>query len=213
MDMNEMMNQLASNPQMMAQLVQTMQQNGMIPPNMGQPRMPMNWNMPTNPMAMMWGNNLATMMSNMNTQNNAQSAQNQGNQQPSSQTAQTENMVSSVRVVKSPNEIKADEILMNGNISLFLQDDLNVVYGKRWTNNGTIDNMRFIRETDDAQNESVSKKDASTENVNLDVDAILGKISEVIDGKLDQFVKDYSLEKRGATKSGNSKKGAEENGN
>lgn len=214
MDMNEMLQQLANNPQMltqMVQLVQTMQQNGMIPSNLPQQRTSMNWNMPTNPMVAMWMNNMASMMNNMNGQNNSsQPSQNQNTQQPSQQSSQMENVVSSVRVVKTPDEIKADEILMNGNISLFLQDDLNVVYGKRWTNNGTIENMRFVREVDNTQNTTDTEPTRVNVENNLDIEAFLNRVSDLIDGKLDDFKREYSLDKRGSVKTGNNKKGVEE---
>ena len=213
MDVNEMMNQFRANPQMAAQFIQLMQQNGVLPPNIGQsPGGMMNWNMPTNPMAAMWWNNMMSSMGNPNNQNNSQPAQNQtqSQNQTNVQPQQMENKVSTVRVVKTPNEIKADEILMNGDISLFLQDDLNVVYGKRWTNNGTIDNMRFIREIEPDQNIE-EKQNISSTTTNFDAEALMGQISKVVEGKLDQFVKDYSLGDRNTSKV-NTKKGVEENG-
>lgn len=211
MELNELMNQLRSNPQAAAQFIQLMQQNGILPPNIGQP----NWNIPTNPMSMVWWNNLVNLLNNMNNQNNLQPAQNQNQPQQAGtqpQPQQTDNKVSSVRVVKSPNEIKADEILMNGDISLFLQDDLNVVYGKRWTSDGTVDNMRFIREEDTAQNvvETQNSSEVMT-SINLNIEELVGRVSSMVEGKLDQFVKDYSLERRGTPKT-NNKKGVEENG-
>lgn len=213
MDVNEMMKQLANNPQMVGQLIGMMQQNGMIPQNVPQQRSMMNWDVPTNPMAAMWMNNLYSMMNSMMNQNAPQPAQNQTTQQ--SQAAQqplTDNTVSSVRVVKTPNEIKADEIQMNGNISLFLQDDLNVVYGKRWTNNGTIENMRFVREFESAQNEVENQQPNQINSGNFNAEELMLKISEVMDSKLDQFKKDYSIEKRVSTKSSSNKKGVDENG-
>lgn len=153
MDMNEMISQqLAANPQLayqIMQIMQMMQQNGgPNPPNQGSPqRQPMNWNTPTNPMAAMWQANLMNLMNGQN--NNTQPAQNQS--QPAVTPAQQSDdgvKVSSVRIIKSPDEIRADEIPMNGGISLFVQDDLNVIYGKRWTNNGTVENKRFVLEDD-----------------------------------------------------------------
>lgn len=210
MDANEMLNQLASNPKLAAQFTQLLQQNSMFP----NPTMP-NWNAPTNPMVAWWMNNLAGLMNNMmnNNQNNSQPpAQNQNPQQSNVQEKKTENSVSSVRVIKSPNEIKADEILMNGDISLFLQDDLGVVYGKRWTNNGTIENLNFVRVDDTVQNNS-GTAGSSVSKLNIDVDMLMQNIANLVDGKLDQFRRDYSAERqKNVSKSGNSRKGVDENG-
>lgn len=203
MDMNEMINQqLASNPQFAAQLFQMMQQNGMIPPNQGNSRQQMNWNMPTNPMAAMWYN----FMNSMNNQNNnTQPAQNQS-RPAATPDQQGDKGVASVRVIESPDEIRANEIPMNGGISLFLQDDLSVIYGKRWTNNGTVDNLRFVLENDD-QKESKNSSDASKLSINTDV--FFEKISEMIDEKLSRF---NFPDKNTSAKAGNNKKGVEENG-
>lgn len=206
MDMNEMANQLMSNPQIAAQVMQMMQQNGMASPNQGNAKQIMNWNMPTNPMATMWYYNLMNLMNNnTNNQNNAQPAQNQPNtQQPTSQVQQMDNSVSSVRVVKSQDEIKAEEIPMNDSISLFLQDDLSIIYGKRWTNNGGVDNMRFVLDRGDQINNI-------SETPNMDV--LFKKISEMIDEKLNQFKREISLDKCRSGKSRNNEKGVEDNGN
>lgn len=203
MDMNELLNQLANNPQMAAQFMQYLQQNG------GNVRPPMNWNMPTNPMAAMWMNNLASMMNNANSSQNAQNQTT--NQQPTTQSKQTENTVSAVRVIKGPSEIKPDEILMNGNISMFLQDDLEVVYGKRWTNDGIIENMRFVRSDDESKKHAVVADVNASDDFNKD--DIINEIANLIDGKLSQFVKDYGLDKRTPATKATTKKGVNENGN
>lgn len=205
MNMNEMaiMQQLASNPQFVAQFLQILQQqqNGMNSTNQGNPSQPMNWNMPTNPMASWWYNT----MNNQN--NNQQSTQNQPQSQPSvTQTQEVDNQVSSVRVIKSPDEIKAEEIPMNGTIGLFLQDDLSVIYGKRWTGDGVVDNLRFVLENAD-QKEVVHSSDVSNSTINPD--ALFEKISEMIDAKLSRF---NSSNKNASAKNGNNKKGVEENG-
>lgn len=182
MDMNEMINQaLTSNPQFAAQLFQMMQQNGMIPFNQGNSRQPMNWNTPTYPMATI-GYNYINPMNGQN--NNMQPTQNlpQSSVIPIQQ--QEDGKSFSVRVIKSPDEIKPDEIPMNGEISLFLQDDLNVIYGKRWTNKGTVDTLRFILENND-QNETEKSCDSSKLPINTD--AFFEKISVMFDEKLSRF--------------------------
>lgn len=110
MDMNGnngQMNNQQITPQMVAQaLSQMMQQNNSVP----QMPQPMNWNMPTNPMAAMWMNNIMGMMNNQN--QNGNQPQNNQNSQQVQQPQQTESMDPAVRIVKSPEEIKADEIPM-----------------------------------------------------------------------------------------------------
>lgn len=215
MDMNEILNQLASDPQMVNQLVQLMQQNGMIPnSNMGNSRPMMNWNIPTNPMAALWWYNMMNSMNNMNGQNKSQPIQNQNEQQPlTPQNQQTNNVVSSIRVVKSSDDIKPNEIPANGDISLFLQDDLSVIYGKRWVNDGSVDNMRFVLEKTNDQNvKETSTEEPNSSKLNLDMEQLATNLSNILDERLNQFVKEYSLDKRSQMKTGNSKKGVEENG-
>lgn len=197
-------NNLQITPQMLAQaqMIQQMyQQNGSQVP---QQNPPMNWNMPTNPMAAMWGNYVTSMMANQNQPQVQQENQQQNIQQTTQ--PQTNNLVSSVRVVKSPEEIKADEILMNGSISLFLQDDLNVVYGKRWTNNGTIENIRFVRE--DITENKEEEHNASSENNNINVEELLENISNLVDGKLNSFKKELLA----STIEGSNEEGVKKNG-
>lgn len=215
-----MMQQLANNPQMIQQLVQMMQQNGMLPTNnQGNQRPPMNWNMPTNPIAMMWLQNVMNAMNNQsNSQQTAQNPQNQTTPQSDTQTQQTKNKVSSVRVVKSPDEIKPNEIPSDGSISLFVNDDLGIIYGKRWTNNGTVDNMRFVKydaEEPQVQNNEESPNQSKSNNLGFDVNGLMQNIATLIDDKLEQFKKDYSLDRRNQPKSSNgynNKKGGEVNG-
>lgn len=204
MDMNEMLSQLANNPQMAAQLNQLLQQNGGIPVMNPQK----NWNMATNPMAQMWMANMAAMM---NAQNTYPQQQNQNNQQPQQPQQTTDNVVAAVRVVKNPSEIRMDEIPMNGSISLFLQDDKSVIYGKQWTNNGVLENIRFVREYEDVQNVQETSTN-SVNNVSIDVEALMTNISSLIDGKLEEFRNVYFVDKKqNSPKTATVKKG-EENG-
>lgn len=214
-DMTMLQQTLANNPQFAAQLFQMMQQNGMIPQNQGgggmNQRPPMNWNMPTNPMAAMWYN-FMNQMNNQNNQNNQQAAQNQSQPQQQQQVAadqQTNNKISLVRVIKSTDDIKPNEIPSDGSISLFLMDDLGAIYGKCWTNNGTVKNLRFVLERDDP-NRSDPKIESSKTSMNQDeiFERLSRMMSEMIDEKLSKF---NSQNKNASAKSGN-KKGVEENG-
>lgn len=207
MDTNEMFKQLlTTNPQFAAfaaQLFQTMQQNGAASSNQGNSNQQMNWNMPTNPMAAMLYNNFMNSMNNQG--NNTQSSQNQS--QTAVAPAQPDNnKVFLVRKIKSPDEIRPDEIPGNGDINLFLQDDLSVIYGKRWTNNGTVDNLRFVLESDDQKE---SGNSSSTSKLSINTDVFFEKISEMIDEKLSRF---NFPNKNASSKTGNNRKGVEENG-
>lgn len=215
MDVNELANQLSSNPQLCAQFMQMMQQqNGNGQMNQANQRA-QNWNMPTNPMAALafgnlWNNFVSSMNGGANNQNNMQTPQKQNNtnttqQSPNAQTQQTKNRISSVRIIKSPDDIKADEIPMDDSISLFLQDDLSVIYGKRWTNNGVVENLSFILE--DRTNRDL--EDSKPNNPMFDLDDFMKKVSDLMDDKLNQLKKEYYFNKRG---SGKPNKGVEENG-
>lgn len=219
MDMNEVMNALSSNPQLAAQFVQMFQQqqNGN---NQGNQRC-QNWNMPTNAMAALaWNNLFSSFADAMNNQNNSQTAQNQNVSQQSSNVQpqqQTKNRISSVRIIGSPDDIKADEIPMDDSISLFMQDDLSVIYGKRWTNNGVVENLRFVLEGSDDRNpvethaDNLNSEDNS--NPGFALEDIANMVSKLMDEKLDQFKKEYSIDKKGSGKTNsNNKKGVEENG-
>lgn len=201
MDMNQQNGQIT--PQMLQQALQQMlQQNGQ-PANSMTPMM--NWTMPTHPMAALWMNNMMNMLNNQNNQNQQQ---NQNTQQPqeTQPAPQKEPNISSARVIKSPEEIKPDEILMNGSVSLFLQEDMNVVYGKRWTNNGVLENIRFVREDP----VPVEQPSQSTSVSSINLEELAKQISDMIDGKLEIFKRDYIDKPKTAPKQ--AKKGVSEDG-
>lgn len=223
MDQNEIMAQLANNPQLVAQLAQmaqTMQQNGMNQPNQ---KPPANWNMPTssmaanmppNPMMAMWLNNMMNSINSMNnqgdkqaTQNNNQTPQNsvQNNQQP-------EDTILSVRVVKSPDDIKVDQVPMNGKISLFIQDDMSVIYGRRWTNDGTIEKLCFVLDRTPEQNSINTSNNTVVNNQGFTIDELMAAVTNVIDDKLDQFKKECIPNNYNQSKNRNNRKGGEIDG-
>lgn len=224
MDTNEVVNQLINNPQMLAQLVQAMQQNGMIPSNPPmQPaqKSPMNWNVPTNPMAAFWWNNMMNTINNMGNNGNQQNAQNNQNQQQQQVVNQDEqkldDIISSVRVVKSPDDIKVDQIPMNDKVSLFMKDDMSVIYGKRWTNNGTIENLRFVLDTKPIEmtpeeNSVKASNNTKTSNQSFNVEELMGGIANMIDSKLDQFKKEFAIDNKGQSKNRNNGKGVDTDG-
>lgn len=199
MDMYEMINQqLVANPQFAAQIFQLMQQNGMIPPNSGNPNnggyqqpQQMNWNQPTNPMAAM----MYTYMNMMNNQNNTQPTQNQA--QSSDMSIQSkDNKISFARTISSPDEIRVDEIPTNGGIGLFLQEDAGIIYGKRWTNNGVVENTCYVLEKDD------QKISENSNNSSIDIDVLFKKISEMVDEKISHLNLPDKSGKKGVEKNG-----------
>lgn len=180
-------------PQVVAQVLSVLQQQNQTQ-NQTTPMMIPNWNMPTNPFSAMWLNNMMSMMNNQNQNQSQQQNQNpvQNNTQPVQQDPPTENTDPAVRMVKSPEEIKADEIPMNGSIRLFLQEDMNVIYGKRWTNNGVIENIRYVREDDPPT--------VSTETpFQIDQNAFLQAVSDMVDQKLNEFRKEYNFKQKTLT--------------
>lgn len=218
MDTNEVVNQLMNNPQMLTQLVQAMQQNGMIPSNQPmQPvqKSPMNWNIPTNPMAAFWWNNMVNTMNNMGNNGNQQNAQNNQNQQQQmvqQNEQKMDDIISSVRVVKSPDDIKVDQIPMNDKVSLFMQDDMSVIYGKRWTNNGTIENLRFVLDTMPEENGVKVSNNITTNNQSFNVEELMGGIANMIDSKLDQFKKEFAIDNKGQSKNRNNGRSVDTDG-
>lgn len=192
MEMNPNNQQIT--PQMVAQaLSQMMQQNNPVP------QMVPNWNVPTNPMAAMWMNNMMGMMNNQN--QNGNQPQNNQNNQPVQQPQQTESMDPAVRIIKSPDEIKADEIPMNGSLRLFLQEDMKVIHGKHWTNNGVIENIRFVREDEP---EKEVKNPVVTDSF-IDMNDLVMRISQMVDAKLDDFKAQYIGKSKPNQKSSNKK--------
>lgn len=50
------------------------------------------------------------------------------------------------RVIQNPNEITAEDVPMNGTVSLFPAADYSYIIAKQWNQNGTIDSIRYIPE-------------------------------------------------------------------
>lgn len=217
MEQNEVVNQLMNNPQMLAQLIQMLQQNGMIPssqPAQVPQKSPMNWNVPTNPMAAFWWNNMMNSMNNMGNSGNQQNVQNNQNQQQAVQQNEqkSDDAILPIRVVKSPDDIKVDQIPMNDKISLFIKDDMSIIYGKRWTNNGTIENLRFVLDTMPEENSVEVSNNTTTSNQSFNVEELMGGIANMIDSKLDQFKKEFAIDNKVQSKNRNNGRGVDTNG-
>lgn len=50
------------------------------------------------------------------------------------------------RVVNAPEEIVANEVPMDGSISLFPKNDYSCIYAKQWNSDGTIKTVRYVPE-------------------------------------------------------------------
>lgn len=160
--------------------------------NQGYP-IPMNWNMPSiNPWTMQIQ---PTQPQTYNYQPPSQPQQAppqptqqtapQPVQQPAPQTPQsnTQHHISSARVVVSQDEIKPNEIPMDDSITIFLQDDLNRVYGKRWTNNGTVENLEYVRVDNTAQQSAAPAQSFSNEGLDefrAEVNARFDQMSDML---------------------------------
>lgn len=191
MDQNEIATQLANNPQMLAQILQTIQQNGMMAPTQPPQRQPMNWNMPTNPMAAVCWNN----MMNMNNQNNQVQQPNvQSTNQVQQENNQSEQKIKddelSIRIIKSPDDISIAQIPMGDKISLFLQDDMSIIYGKQWTNDGEIKNLRFVLEGSE-QNNVKTSDNTETNNQTFNIEELMAAVGNIVNTKLEEFKKEY----------------------
>lgn len=127
-----------------------------------------NWNNPVIPPVMMPQNGSPQwwqMMFNPNMMNAMQMAAQQAQQQAAQQNPmvqpqqptqnaapavmQTMNQISSARVITSTEDIKPSEVPVDDTVRLFLTDDLQTIYGKKWDNNGELKNMVFQRVPDE----------------------------------------------------------------
>lgn len=61
------------------------------------------------------------------------------------------------RVIKNPEEIKLNEIPMDGTASLFPMSDDTCIYAKAWGQDGTIQTLRYIREDAEPQEKGPSE--------------------------------------------------------
>lgn len=212
MDQNELVNQLSNNPQLLSQILQMMQQNGMIQQNQPPQRSPMNWNVPTNPMAAVWWNNMMNALNSINNQGNNQQVSNNNQTQQNAQTEQQSDDILPIRIIKSEDDIVIDQIPVSNKITLFMKDDMSVIYGKRWTNNGEMKNLRFILEENPEQNSPQTQNNSTVNNQGFNVEELMAAVTNIIDSKLEQFKKDYRFDNRSQSKNRNNRKGGELDG-
>lgn len=71
------------------------------------------------------------------------------NQTPVTQSA---NQIHMGRTVSDPSEISAQDVSMDGSMTLFPKKDGSAIYGRAWQPNGGIAEVRFVPEQSNAQN-------------------------------------------------------------
>lgn len=79
------------------------------------------------------------------------------------------------RVISDPNEVMPVEVPTDGRISLFPMADSSAIYAKSMSNNGLIQTIKYIPDTQ--QMESPKEKDP-VEQANLKLDEILGILTQ-----------------------------------
>lgn len=107
------------------------------------------------------------------------------NQPPSAYSAQTA-MPSMMpgRMINTVEEITAQEVPMNGDISIFPQRDGNAIYVKSWNSDGTIRTMKFVPDMSD------HSKDRSNDDISSRLDDIEKRL-----GRLEYRKKQYTNDK------------------
>lgn len=79
-------------------------------------------------------------------------------------------------IITMPEDIKANHVPMDGSISLFLMNDLSYILAKQWNGDGTIAQVKYVREQ------------VPTSNVDQTTDVYLGAIMERLD-KIEGMIK------------------------
>ena len=78
------------------------------------------------------------------------------------------------RVINSPDDVTANEVSMDGTVSLFPTSDYNAIYAKAWTPEGTIMTVKFVPEQ--TPNLVVGNKDNP---IQASTDAILARLDNI----------------------------------
>lgn len=89
------------------------------------------------------------------------------------------------RMVESENDIKPNEIPMDGTVTFFPKSDLSCVYGKTWTQDGVLKPLKFVREEDIPQ----PKEEAPSQS--FDPAILSDLVEQVVNDKLQSIVQDY----------------------
>lgn len=90
--------------------------------------------------------------------------------------SQTVNQISSARVITSLDDIKPSEVPVDDTTRIFMTDDLQTIYAKKWDNTGELRNMVFQRVPDKISNQ----KDSSEQNNDSRFSELENKIESII---------------------------------
>lgn len=94
----------------------------------------------------------------------------------------TVNQISSARVITSLNDIKPSEVPVDDTTRIFMTDDLQTIYAKKWDNNGELKNMVFQRIPDEVpnqQNSSNENNDSRFSQIEERIDTIIQVTKEL----------------------------------
>lgn len=106
-------------------------------------------------------------------QNNNQMNQ-QAFQQPSQPVSQpvnyanTSNQISLAKIISSTEDIKPSDIPVDDTVRIFMTDDLQTIYAKKWDNNGELNNMVFQRVHDEPKKVEVQQNSDDSRMNNLE---------------------------------------------
>ena len=181
---------------------------------MTQPRA--NWNNPVVPPVqmpaygspqwwqMMFNQNL---INGLNIPQQTQSGQVQGMQmsnqmgQNTNPIPQTVNQISSARVISSLEEVKPSEVPVDDAIRIFMTDDLQTIYAKKWNNAGELDNMVFQRVPDEKKPQIAQVDSGISETVesqNGRISALEDRIDALLDATTELSNKITKMEVNGS---------------
>lgn len=93
------------------------------------------------------------------------------------------------RVVESEADIKPNEIPMDGSVTFFPKSDYTVVFGKTWTENGTIRSMRFLLEQENAP--PAQDKTEKQEQSAINEDVIANVVQQIVQNQFQSFIEQY----------------------
>lgn len=142
-------------------------------------------------------------MPNMNTNPQPMNSQPPQNQVPISQTV---NQISSARVITSLDDIKPSEVPVDDTTRIFMVDDLQTIYAKKWDNTGELKNMVFKRVLDENPNQEQSNQNTSDSRfseLENRIDSII-QITKELATKVEQMESNNSksTQKKGGTTNG-----------
>ena len=80
------------------------------------------------------------------------------------------------RVVNNLDEITPQEVLMDGSVSLFPQNDYSAIYAKTWTKDGTIATVKFVPEQPQAATEQKSPLEERLDRIDQKLEALDKKL-------------------------------------